>query len=81
MRVPNSADSRNGPLRFTPMTLSKSSSVTSGSDGYSGDMPALFTSTSQWPNSLVDAVDQASQSSQWPTWHADAERLAAGGSP
>jgi hypothetical protein len=33
MRSPTRAESRNGPLRFTPMTLSKSSSVTVESDG------------------------------------------------
>ena len=51
MRSPMSADSRNGPLRFTPTTLSKSSSLTAESVGYSGDTPALLTRTSTRPNS------------------------------
>src|SRR5713101_5505304 len=33
IREPNSADNRNGPLRFTPTTLSKSSSLCSANDG------------------------------------------------
>ena len=49
--APNRADSRNGPLKFTDITLSNNSSDTSVSDGYSGDIPALFTSTSQRSNS------------------------------
>ena len=51
MRLPNTAEARNGPFRFTSITLSNSPSDTSYSDGYSGDRPALFTSSSQWPNS------------------------------
>src|SRR3954468_21249659 len=46
MRLPTSADSRNGPFRFSPTTLSNRSSLISSSDGYSGDMPALLISTS-----------------------------------
>jgi hypothetical protein len=38
-------------LRFTPTTLSKSSSLTAESVGYSGDTPALLTRTSTRPNS------------------------------
>src|SRR5207245_5953664 len=33
MRLPTSADNRNGPLRFTASTLSHSASLTSTSDG------------------------------------------------
>ena len=51
MRVPTSAVRRKGPLRFTSSTLSYSASDTSARLGYSGDMPALFTSTSTFPNS------------------------------
>ena len=46
---PTSAESRNGPLRLTPITLSQSSSLTSVRRSYSGDMPALLTSTSTPP--------------------------------
>src|SRR4051812_30287952 len=46
MRVPTSEVSRKPPLRLTSKTLSYSSSVTLGRSGYSGDMPALLTSTS-----------------------------------
>jgi hypothetical protein len=48
--VPISADSRNGPLRLTAITLSYSCSVTASTLGYSGDIPALLTRTSQRPN-------------------------------
>ena len=51
IRSPTSAASRNGPFRLTPMTLSKSSSVTSVSSPYSGDSPALLTRTSTRPKS------------------------------
>ena len=50
MRSPTSADSRNGPLRLTATTLSKSSSVTPDRLGYTGDTPAQLTSTSTRPN-------------------------------
>ena len=49
IRVPTSVVRRKGPLRLTPITLSHSSSVTAVRSGYSGDMPALLTSTSTWP--------------------------------
>ena len=72
IRSPMSADSRNGPLRFTPTTLSKSSSLTSASVGYSGDTPALLTRTSTRPNSSYAASTSRSRSSQRPTWQAPA---------
>ena len=40
--VPTTLERRNGPLRLTAMTLSYKSSVCSASDGYKGDIPALF---------------------------------------
>ena len=49
IRSANSDDNRNGPFRFTASTLSYSSSLTSVSDAYRGDMPALLTSTSARP--------------------------------
>ena len=55
------AVSRNGPLTLTATTLSNSSSVTSGRLGYSGAMPALFTSTSTFPSSAY--VESTSASS------------------
>ena len=51
IRGATNAISRNGPLTLTLMTLSKRSSVTSGRLGYSGDIPALLTSTSICPSS------------------------------
>src|SRR5262245_42646865 len=45
-----STDNRNGPFRFRLTTLSKRSSVTWSSDGYSGERPALFTRMSTLPN-------------------------------
>ena len=49
IRRPISAQSRNGPLKFTPITLSNSSSDVSAADGASGDMPALLTRMSTAP--------------------------------
>ena len=51
MRSPTNAESRNGPLRLRFVTASNNFSVTSDSLSYSGDMPALLTSTSTRPNS------------------------------
>ena len=70
IRSPNSALSRNGALKFTAMTLSKSSSVISPRLGYSGDIPALLTSTSTRSNASYDVSTRASRSDQRPTWHA-----------
>lgn len=39
IRCPISDASRNGPLKLTPITLSKSSSLVSAEEGASGDMP------------------------------------------
>ena len=50
--VPTSAASRNGPLRLIASTLSKSASSMASRLGYSGDRPALLTSTSTRPKSL-----------------------------
>ena len=71
-----SAVSRSGPLRFTAIVLSNSSAVTSSSDGGTGAMPALLTSTSTRPNSAIVASMSAAHWSQSPTWHA---RRARGG--
>ena len=49
IREPKSADNLKGPLRFTPMILSKRSSLRSSADGASGDRPALLISTSARP--------------------------------
>src|ERR1700722_16778836 len=49
IRCPISALSRNGPLKFPPITLSNSSSDVSADDGASGDMPALLTRMSTAP--------------------------------
>ena len=49
IRWPISAVSRNGPLKFTPITLSNSSSEVCADDGASGDMPALLTRMSTAP--------------------------------
>ena len=40
IRAPTRALSRNGPLKFTPTTLSKRSSLVARVEGASGDMPA-----------------------------------------
>src|SRR5215813_2620896 len=45
--APNSAARRNGPFRFTAITLSNRSSVCSTSEGYNGERPALLINTSQ----------------------------------
>ena len=50
-----SAVSRSGPLRLTAIVLSNRSGVTSSSDGGTGAMPALLTSTSMRPNSATVA--------------------------
>src|SRR5271155_1472587 len=49
IRVPINVERRNGPRRFTPSTEFHISSVMSSRDSYSGDFPALFTSTSTRP--------------------------------
>src|SRR3546814_9102980 len=68
MRWPTSAESRKGPLKLTPTTLSNSSSEVSADDGARGDMPALFRSTSKRPNPAYAASTSASMSAQRPTW-------------
>src|SRR4029077_112117 len=67
IRLPTSADRRNGPLKFSPTTLSNRSSEMSSSTGYSGDMPALLTSTSTRPNRSYAASASLPTSSQRPT--------------
>ena len=62
-----SAVSRSGPLRLTAIVLSNSSDVTSSSDGGTGAMPALLTSTSMRPNSAIVASMSAAHWSQSPT--------------
>ena len=49
------------------MTLSNSSSLTSVTSPYTGDIPALLTSTSTWPNSAYAASASPSSSAHRPT--------------
>src|SRR4051812_21308173 len=67
MRWPARTPNRNGPLRFTPTTLSKRSSVIDVRSGYSGDIPALFTNTSHLPKCSYTVSTSWLHSSQWPT--------------
>ena len=64
IRVPIAAVRRNGPPRLTSMTLRQSSSETPSMRSYSGDMPALLTSTSTRPKVAYAASTSASSSSQ-----------------
>src|SRR5689334_14908782 len=81
MCVAASAASRNGPFRLTASVLSNSSSLTASRLGYSGDMPALFTSTSSLPaHARVSAM---SRSQSPPPAHVtgDGHRLTPGRGP
>jgi len=60
IRSPTRTDNRNGPLRFRFITASNSFSVTLLKESYSGDMPALLTSTSSFPNRSYTASTRPS---------------------
>src|SRR5258705_51060 len=68
MRVPISAERRKAPLRLTARTLSHSSSLTSASDGYRGDRPALLTRMSTCPKRSRTVSARASHCAHSPTW-------------
>ena len=59
--------SRNGPFRLTASVLSNSSSLTASRLSYSGDMPALLTSTSSRPVRASVSAMSRSQSPHRPT--------------
>ena len=80
IRVPISAESRNAPLRFTAITLSNSSSVTSASEGYSGEEPGVVDQHVDPAELAVDLRRPARRTGpSRPTWQATAERLLARG--